>query len=184
MSSDRSTLHDLSLLSNQVLVNLSNGTQVKVAHQGKFRIASGLILEHVLLFPNFKFNFLSIKRLCEQFHCDVKFTKELCMIHASFLRKPLLIGRAFSGFYILDKWKIGSLKIQDTKEHLISTCIEARKCSDFAIDTYNTVASLVQSDVWHRRLGHMSHDKMKMISEHAKFSNKGHFICKICPKAK
>lgn len=39
MSSERSALHDLSLLQKCVLIDLPNDAQVKVTHQGKLKIA-------------------------------------------------------------------------------------------------------------------------------------------------
>jgi len=49
-----------------MMISLPDGTQVKVTHKGKLRVADGLILDNVLLVSQFKFNLLSIKRLCEQ----------------------------------------------------------------------------------------------------------------------
>jgi len=49
-----------------MIVKLPNSNQIKVTHQGKLRIAQDLILDHILLVPNFKFNLLSVKKLHEQ----------------------------------------------------------------------------------------------------------------------
>ena len=87
--SDKSALQDLSTLDTPILVNLPNGTQVQVRQQGKLLISQDLVLEHVLLIPNFRFNLVSVKRLCKQLQCTVQFTESLCMIHAYFLKKPV-----------------------------------------------------------------------------------------------
>jgi len=66
ISSNQAILHDLYLLDRPMMVNLPDGDQVRVTHQGKLRIAHDLILNDMLLVPNFKFNLQSIKRLCKQ----------------------------------------------------------------------------------------------------------------------
>ena len=71
MSSDSAFLNDLSLLDHPMMINLPNGTEVKVTHEGELRISDALILDDVLLVPKFKFNLLSIKRLCEQLHSTI-----------------------------------------------------------------------------------------------------------------
>ena len=63
MSSDSASLHDVSLLDCPLMINLPDGTKVKVTHKGKLRISDTLVLHDVLLVPQFKFNLLSIKRL-------------------------------------------------------------------------------------------------------------------------
>jgi len=56
LCSDKAFLYDLSVLSVPVMVNVLNGSQVQCTHQGKIYIAQGMILEHVLVIPNFKFS--------------------------------------------------------------------------------------------------------------------------------
>jgi len=80
MSSDSTCLHDLSLLDHPMMINLPNGTQVKVKHKGKLRVSDALILHDVLLVPKFKFNVLSIERLCEQLHSTIQFTEDMCIL--------------------------------------------------------------------------------------------------------
>jgi len=82
MCSEHVCLHDLSLLSCPILVNFPSRTQVKVTHKGRLRIAKDLVLNDVLLVPNFKFNLLSIKRLHKQLHSTVQFTCTLCILQA------------------------------------------------------------------------------------------------------
>jgi len=64
MSSRQSSLHDLCVLDCLVLVNLPNGTKVKVTHQGKLKISSYLVSDHVPLVPHLKFIVLFVKRHC------------------------------------------------------------------------------------------------------------------------
>ena len=71
MCSEKVFLHDLCPLRQPILVNLPNGTQVKVTQHGKLRINKTLVLDHVLHVPNFRFNLLSIRKLCGQLHCPI-----------------------------------------------------------------------------------------------------------------
>jgi len=103
MSSKSSFLHDLSRLEYPMMINLPDGTQVEVTHKGKLRVTDGLILNNVLLVPEFKLNLLSIKRLCEQLHSTIQFTDSMCILQAPSQRRPLVIGRDHKGLYILDK---------------------------------------------------------------------------------
>ena len=73
-------LHDLSPLGHPMMINLPDGTQVKVIHKGNLKVSDGLVLHDVLLVPQFKFNLLSIKKLCEQLHSTVEFTESLCLL--------------------------------------------------------------------------------------------------------
>ena len=61
-------------------MNLPNGSQVEVTKHGRLRISKDLALNRVLHVPNFKFNLLSIKTLCEQLKCSIEFTEILCLL--------------------------------------------------------------------------------------------------------
>ena len=65
MCSEKTVLQDLCDLQCPIYVKLPNGTQVKVTKHGRLSINDSLLLNRVLLVPNFKFNLLSIRRLCE-----------------------------------------------------------------------------------------------------------------------
>ena len=103
MSLESTFLHDLTLSTCPMMINLPNGTQVEVTHSGKLRITDGLILNDVLLVPKFKFNLLSIKRLYEQLHSIIQFIESNVLLQAPSQRKPLVIGRNYKGLYVLDK---------------------------------------------------------------------------------
>ena len=103
MNSKQEFLHDVTKLTYPIMVNMPNGMRVKVTHKGKLRISPNLVLNHVLLIPYFKFNLLSIKKLCEQLKCMVQFTENVCTIQGPSLKRPLVIGRDQVGLYVLDK---------------------------------------------------------------------------------
>ena len=80
MCSEESLLCDLCILQQPILVKLPDGSQVRVVKHGKLRINKDLVLNHVLHVPRFRFNLLSIRRLCQQLKCSVQFTEALCLL--------------------------------------------------------------------------------------------------------
>ena len=146
--------------------------EVRGTHKGKLRISDTLVLHNVLLVPKFKFNLLSIKRLCAQLHSTIWFTEDMCILQGPSQRKPLAIGRDHQGLYILDKKLLEAAEFKDTACTKQSTV-----CSH--------VSSFVIFDVWHKRLGHMSCNKMQLVPNLGLVHGgmKG-FVCDICPKAK
>ena len=80
--SEQTILHDLCHLQQPILVNLPNGSQVRLTKHGKLRISKDLVLNHVLHLPIFKFNLLSIRRLCKQLKWSVEFTKVVYLYRA------------------------------------------------------------------------------------------------------
>jgi len=153
MSSEYSFLHDISRLNHPMMISLPNGTQVKVTHKGKLRVATDLSLDNVLLVPQFKFNLISIKRLCEQLHSSIQFTDSICVLQAPSQKRPLVIGRDHQGLYILDRrlLEAAAAPSKPLKNDQFSSC--------------NQVFSMVSVKVWHQRLGHMSCNKMQTMSE-------------------
>jgi len=104
------------------------------------------------------------------------------MLQAHFLKKPLVVGKYFKRLYILDKEEIQGLKFQEKRKYLMSVCTENRR-NKIVGDCF--FVSPIRFDVWHQRLGHMSHNKMRAVSELVQFQNneKG-FIFDIRPRAK
>lgn len=185
MSSELTSLHELTLLRSPILVNLPNGTQVKVTHKGKLRIGKGIVLNNVLLVPNFKFNLLSIKRLCEQLGCTVEFMERLCMLQAPSLRRPLAIGKDFIGLYILDRDNIQDVELLRSKRQLMAAYSKTENTCDKSVTVFNNVAQIADFYTWHQRLGHMSCNKMRnLFDDSLSYHSVKHFVCEICPKAK
>ena len=136
----------------------------------------------MLLVPNFKFNLLSVKRLCEQLHSTVQFTENLCILQAPSLRRPVAIGKDHKGLYVLDKEVFERLGIskKSSAGHTMkedSSSIQFYRC--------NSASSSVHFSVWHQRLGHMSCNKMKVVPNLVLTDNEmKNFVCEVYPKAK
>ena len=146
MSSKSTFLHDLRPLAYPMMVNLPNGTKVQVTQSGSLRITDGMVLHNVLLVPEFQFNLLSIRRLCDQLRSTVQFSDTRVLLQAPSQRKPVVIGKDYKGLYVLDKRLFAESG---------STAQHGRFCSN--------VSSSVSFDIWHQRLGHMSCNKMRLV---------------------
>ena len=146
MSSERQALRDLTLLKFPVLVTFPNGTRVKVTYKEKLQIAKGLTLQDVLLVPNFKFNLLSIQKLCKQLKCTVEFTETLCMLQAPSLKKPLAIGTDCMGLYVLDREVIQDMELLD-KERGLASLDEAETTSNKHNGVCISAASSINIDI-------------------------------------
>jgi len=75
MCSNQIASHDLCLLDHAMLIDLSNGHKSWSHTMGNLKLLR-FCTDACLVVPNFRFNFLSIKRLYEKLTCLVKFAKD------------------------------------------------------------------------------------------------------------
>ena len=99
---DKGLLHNIMPLEAPILITLPDGNKIKVSLYGDLKIAKTLTLHYALYVPNFQFNLLSVKRLSQQLKCEVVFSEHACVLQGLSLKRPLVIGRATQGLYILD----------------------------------------------------------------------------------
>jgi len=101
MTFDQSVLHNIRHLNNHIFVTLPNSFKVKVHIVGSMHLSTYLELDNVFFIPSFKYNLLSVYRLCDQFDCDVIFAKLCCAIEAPSMKKEPLFGEANAGLYVM-----------------------------------------------------------------------------------
>ncbi|CAN1816608.1 Retrovirus-related Pol polyprotein from transposon RE2 [Linum perenne] len=138
-------------------VRLPDGGHISVTHIGTACLGHGLVLDHVLVIPSFKFNLLSVSRLTEQGAYTVSFSSFLCKFQDT--RTSRMIGTAelCRGLYWLRS------AVHSLPDKSVFSC-----SSSFF-------------DLWHFRLGHGSLDRLcKALG--SKSSNDFH--CRVCPLAK
>lgn len=82
--------HDLSMFSTNNdlqstdnFITIPNGNKVKVTHSGTVAVSDKIILKDVLYVPEFKFNLISIPKVCTDMQCHVVFTDNGCYIRSS-----------------------------------------------------------------------------------------------------
>lgn len=101
MTPYKELLHNIQPLRFPYLVTLPNGCKVKVNCIGSLKLCNDLILANVLLVPSFQFNLVSVPQLVNQFCCTNLFTDISCCVKDPSLKRPLEIGRAANGLYVI-----------------------------------------------------------------------------------
>lgn len=101
MCHNRNLFVQTQTLSSPYHITLPNGHVVTVTQTGNIQISPDILLKHVLHVPHFKYNLLSINKLCQQLNCHVTFPKTHCVLQGLSLRKPLIIGEGSGGLYLL-----------------------------------------------------------------------------------
>ena len=72
---------------------IPNGTKIKVEKMGTVRLHDSLSLEDVFYVPCFKFNLLSVQKLCHTNNVFIHFTNDLCFLQGPSMRRPMLLGK-------------------------------------------------------------------------------------------
>ena len=164
MISDKNLLCNIKTLDTPILITLPDGNKLRVTQHGELKIGKSLTLQHTLFVPFFQFNLLSVRRLIEQLRCEVVFSATKCVLQGPSLKRPLEIGRATQGLYILDDETTRKLDYADAENKGSNTST----CSDRIINTkhqYSFTCSKSSKNVnlWHVRMGHVSTKKLSYI---------------------
>lgn len=77
--------------------------KITVTQIGSVSIQPHLTLRDVLYVPDFRYNLLSIHKLCSQLHCTAFFNSCGCMLQAPFMRKAQAFGDVREGLYLLQQ---------------------------------------------------------------------------------
>lgn len=79
--------HDLTLfdtyseiLEENIYITIPDGSKIKVTHMGTVKINDYITLRNVLFVPTFKFNLISVLKLCRDENCIVQFSSNGCTI--------------------------------------------------------------------------------------------------------
>ena len=163
MVSDRNLLCNIKTLDTPILITLPDGNKLKVTQHGGLKVGKSLILQHTLFVPFFQFNLLSVKRLIEQLRCEVVFSATKYILQDPSLKRPLEIGRATQGLYILDD-EI-TRKLDCGAENRGSDTLT---CSNRTVNTQHKYSftcskSSKNANLWHVRMGHISPKKLTYI---------------------
>ncbi|CAM8963151.1 unnamed protein product [Rhodiola kirilowii] len=157
---DKNLLFDTYQLPKDCHISLPDGTSILVTSAGKCALTPELILQNVLLVPNFKFNLLSIGKLINDSHYSVLFTQTSCVVQDSARKITLEIGKLNGGLYLFQPPHI------PVPSKLVSAA-----------------GKEISPDIWHLRLGHMPFDNMKtLLNKHFPVSknSKAHTHCPVC----
>uniref|UniRef100_A0A803N713 Integrase catalytic domain-containing protein n=1 Tax=Chenopodium quinoa TaxID=63459 RepID=A0A803N713_CHEQI len=170
MTSDLSSLSNLTAAKNLSRIVLPTGTSSVVSHTGNAELKNSIVLKNVLVVPNFKYNLLSVPKLTKDSQCEVNFYGSHCVIKDTATKKIMGIGKAKNGlYYLINK----PLNLDESSQKWDShTCLDA-----------NTEKKIPFA-VWHHRLGHASVGKLQHIPCVKKTIHEKTQVCITCPMAK
>lgn len=100
MTFDSTIIVNIKPLLSLVNVNLPNSRRVRVTLAGQVTIHPDLTLHRVLYVPNFKFNLISVNRLCSQFKVLLTFAETCYLMQGLYLRRTLVLGDVKAGLYL------------------------------------------------------------------------------------
>nr|KYP43110.1 Retrovirus-related Pol polyprotein from transposon TNT 1-94 [Cajanus cajan] len=146
-----------------ILIQLPNGSQVSTCVSGTVLLSKTCYLTDVLFIPNFHFNLISVSKLAKTLSCTLTFSDSDCQIQANHSMRMIGAAELRAGLYAM---------VSSPESNVVHHCT-----SHFF--TY-------QSDLWHLRLGHLSHDKLSALkgSYPEIQCNKISLPCEICHLAK
>jgi len=101
MTYDASIMFNIKPVNSPLHISLPNSHKIKVTHWGNVRIFPNLILSNVLYVPSFRYNLLSIQKLCNQFNCLLIFSSYGVIIQGPSMKRFLVLGEVKKGLYIL-----------------------------------------------------------------------------------
>ncbi|KAL0431329.1 UNVERIFIED_CONTAM: hypothetical protein Sradi_0758900 [Sesamum radiatum] len=128
-------LTHLVLSSTPTTVHIPDGSVQAVSHSGIAHLDNNLTLKNVLLVPSFKFNLLSVPKLCSTSSIDVHFHSSHCSLEDRGTKRIIVVGKLLGNLYVLDDTSFNLRTIQS-----FSTC----KHSCFNAKSADHV------DLWHK----------------------------------
>ncbi|KAK4400358.1 hypothetical protein Sango_1141900 [Sesamum angolense] len=103
MCANAAAFNQLTPLRNKASIKLPDGTTQEVKFAGDIHIHGDLTLTHVLFVPTFKYNLLSVSKLCKDRHCRIIFTQQKCVVQDLQTKEVLAVGKQEGRLYLLDK---------------------------------------------------------------------------------
>lgn len=157
-------------------VKLPDGSCVNVTHTGTISLSPFLVLNDVFYIPSFSFNLISLSKLTSASGINVFFYDDCCVLYEQ--KNMMMIGsaRANQGLY--------KLIIAKKPHPLAITSIPSPFISSLSSNHHN--AEALRCSLWHFRLGHMSHSRIKDVCklDPTVSCSKFPIPCNTCPLAK
>ena len=125
--------------------------------------SKSFVLENVLYLPNFAFDLVSITKSTSSLNCFLTFIEPSCDILESHTLRKIRSARVQDGLYVLQ------------------SLIDHNK----PVTIVNSVTNYIPN-VWHNRLGHLSHEKLSIMHRLYPYVPlpKCNKDCEICPLVK
>ncbi|KAL0297668.1 UNVERIFIED_CONTAM: hypothetical protein Sradi_6818900 [Sesamum radiatum] len=142
-------LTNVSPLPNPTSVHLPDGNTQLITHTGSALLHSSLALTDVLLVPSFKFNLLSVPKLCSSSSINVLFCSSHCLFQNQKNNRILAVGKQKGNLYFLDTSSFDSTMI-NSYINSKNNCFTSQVCN---------------RPLWHNMLGHPSSIVLQHIPE-------------------
>ncbi|KAL2942349.1 Retrovirus-related Pol polyprotein from transposon RE1 [Bienertia sinuspersici] len=165
------TYHTVSNANN--LITISDGRALKVQHIGSVSICQGIQLYNVLHVPEFKFNLISVHKLCKDLNCTLQFSSNECLVQCQ--QGPTIpLGSLTGGLY-----QVTSSENKTTEYSSSSGIVSSRVCNASVLSKSD------QAKLWHLRLGHLPFSQIKhVIPDYGVNNVWTDCICQVCHFAK
>nr|KYP76671.1 Copia protein [Cajanus cajan] len=156
-----------------IIVHLPNGQEVLATHLGLVKFSKTLFLYDVLYTPSFTFNLISISKLVSSLNCILTFSSTKCLIED--MNTKMMIGTidVVASLYKLVVSPPSLVNTIFANHTSVCTIVIQLSCNKLPID------------LWHFRLGHISHDHMLLMKDsYPSLVSDKNFICNTCHNAK
>ena len=178
MCSDLRLLHDVRTIKPPIQVFLSYGETLEVNYMGRAILSSTLTLCGVLYLPTFKFNLISVNRLCATSSLQFLFTTHSCYLQDLKSHKIIARGRLIGTLYILNTGMLNPITVyKDT----ITNNGAALHSSSTTFASPNVSTNMIDVSLWYRQLGHASITALHHIFFLLNKELPNIRDCKICP---
>ncbi|KAL8155815.1 hypothetical protein AgCh_001015 [Apium graveolens] len=151
-------------------ITIPDGTKVLIKQMGTVQLQNDLMLTDVLFVPDFKYNLISIPKLCKDLNCSVTFNDQECFVQG-LSQRPQLLGKFKHGLYYLEGQE------EKVSSQIISSKVNTATTEKNSKDEENKIK------LWHLRMGHLPPAMLHHVADIFDKPCKLESICQICPAA-
>uniref|UniRef100_A0A803LD36 Uncharacterized protein n=1 Tax=Chenopodium quinoa TaxID=63459 RepID=A0A803LD36_CHEQI len=132
-------------------ITIPDGSRILVKNTGVVKLNDEISLLNVLHVPDFKFNLISVHKLCKDLCCELHFTHDKCFVQTQ-TGQLIHLGNMRAGLY----------KFQEQEASNRTTLVSDNKASQDAVE---------EAKLWHLRLGHLSFGQLKVVKPDCDVNN-------------
>jgi transposase InsO family protein len=145
-----------------MFVGHPNGTKALITRIGKLKLSNFVVLEDVLVVPEYYVNLMSVYRLAKDNKLGCWFDEHDCLIQDFARTKVLLTGKQVNGLHYFGRPTSGSFACKSSVN-----------------------PSLTETKLWHSRMGHPSFHVLNVLKHDLDLKDNSLDIpCEICQRAK
>ncbi|KAL2930123.1 Retrovirus-related Pol polyprotein from transposon RE2, partial [Bienertia sinuspersici] len=125
-------------------ITIPNGHKVYVTHNGTIKMTKDILLNDVLYVLEYKFNLISVHKLCKDLGCELLFTSDKCLVQHP-QGNTTLLGNLAAGLYtVADRCQVGSGEV-------------------FSLVNKPCLAAFNEAQLWHLRMGNFPFPLLKLV---------------------